>query len=108
MRAGERMVTLVDGSEVSNYSAEWREECEAREVCRLRGYWTTDSETGRRYHINDRLHRRMYMREVEKRRGREARERLEACVHVVWRAEFATDRSSVEIDHSSASAGLRA
>jgi hypothetical protein len=28
----ERMVTLYDGTEVSNYSEEWRHECEARAI----------------------------------------------------------------------------
>ena len=32
MRLGERMVQLVDGTEVSNYSEAWRAECEARTV----------------------------------------------------------------------------
>jgi hypothetical protein len=31
-RHGERMVTLHDGTEVSNYSEEWRHECEARAI----------------------------------------------------------------------------
>lgn len=34
-RIGERMVTLIDGREVSNYSEEWRHECEARHIARL-------------------------------------------------------------------------
>lgn len=32
MRLGERMVQLVDGRKVSNYSEEWRLECHARDV----------------------------------------------------------------------------
>lgn len=34
-KRGERMVTLHDGREVSNYSREWMLECEARAVARL-------------------------------------------------------------------------
>lgn len=33
---GERMVALVDGSQVSNYSEAWRIECEARSILGLR------------------------------------------------------------------------
>lgn len=34
MNPGERMVTLADGRDVSNYSPEWREECLARDLLR--------------------------------------------------------------------------
>lgn len=67
-------VTLVDGRTVGSWSEDWREECEARAVCKL-----------------PRKHdRRMYLLAVEKKRGREAMKRLELLVFAVWRAEFAT------------------
>ena len=68
---GERMVTLFDGTVVSNYSEEWRAECEARTVCRM----------------PRKLDRRLYMQAVEARRGREARDAVESLVRKVWGTE---------------------
>ncbi|WP_441253651.1 DUF7696 family protein [Bradyrhizobium sp. 613_E4_N2_2] len=68
---GERHdVTLHDGRVVSNYSAEWRLEVEARWVCRLRDRWA----------------RMNYIRDIEKRRGKDAAEKLKLRVYAVWQS----------------------
>lgn len=72
MNPGERPVTLIDGREVSNYSEEWRAECEARTVCRM----------------PNRFSRNEYMEKVKSRRGEEAHRVLWELVLQVWNAEF--------------------
>lgn len=71
VRPGERMVTLIDGREVSNYSEEWRHECEARYVARL----PTKAE------------RHGYLGQVESFRGREARLDLQKLAQEIFYAE---------------------
>lgn len=72
MNPYERMVTLIDGRVVSNYSEEWRAECEARSVCRMPG-------KGARWkHIDA----------VKARRGEVAAEELRKLVSRIWDAEF--------------------
>jgi hypothetical protein len=65
-------VTLIDGREVSTYSEEWRIECEARAVCKLR----------------TRMHRHDYMERVRSRRGADAHKQLWDLVLQIWNAEF--------------------
>lgn len=72
MNPGERPVTLIDGREVSNYSEEWRAECEARTVCRM----------------PNRFRRHEYMNKVKERRGDAAYSALWDLVLRVWDAEF--------------------
>lgn len=72
MNPGERPVTLIDGREVSNYSEEWRAECEARTVCRM----------------PNRLSRNDYMEKVKSRRGELAFTQLRELVLQVWNSEF--------------------
>jgi len=84
-----KMVTLIDGREVSNHSEEWRAECEARAVCRMGGQWREDSESGKRFFIRPRVVRKLYCEAVEKKRGKEAADALRDLVVKVWNAEFA-------------------
>lgn len=69
---GETTVTLIDGRQVSSNSEEWRAECEARAVCRLR----------------TRLNRHDYMERVKEKRGEESAEALRQLVLRVWNAQF--------------------
>lgn len=71
LRQGERDVILVNGDTVSNYSPEYILQSEARHICRL----------------PRKVDRRIYLAGVEKRRGLEARDVLEAWVHLVWKAD---------------------
>jgi hypothetical protein len=68
MRPGDRQVALIDGRMVSNYSPEWRIECEARHVLAMR----------------DILARREYLAAIKKRRGDVAGKQLEDLVRAVW------------------------
>lgn len=72
MNPYERMVTLIDGREVSNYSEEWRQECEARTVCQM----------------PHRLARNDYLNKVKSRRGEEEHRALWELVLRIWNAEF--------------------
>lgn len=88
LNPGERMVTLIDGREVSNYSEEWRFECEARTVCKMTGYVHIDPNNGRRTPIPARSVRNKYMHNVGERRGVEYERRLRDMVFHIWDAEF--------------------
>lgn len=68
VRPGDRQVTLIDGSQVSNYSEAWRCECEARHVLAMPTV----------------LARREYLAAIRKRRGDVAGAKLEALVRAVW------------------------
>jgi hypothetical protein len=68
MRPGDRQVALVDGRQVSNYSEDWRAECEARHVLAMANV-----------HL-----RRIYLADVRKRRGDVAGKQLEDLVRAVW------------------------
>lgn len=81
-------MTLIDGRQVSNYSEEWRAECEARTVCRMPGYWHIDRETHRRTWIKEKAARIQYLLRVEQKRGKPASDALRALVLQVWNAEF--------------------
>lgn len=82
-RPNECMVTLIDGRQVSNYSEEWRHECEARTICLmpnkqarrnfLRGYTKPD---GKKF------------RGILGTRGESEVKRLEATIKAIWVAEF--------------------
>lgn len=67
----ERMVELHDGRRVSNYSEEWRAECEARAVLRM----------------PTKMHRRGYLLRVKEKRGQAAANALERHVMKLWEAE---------------------
>lgn len=62
------VVTLVDGRVVCNTCEDWRQECEARWVCRL----------------PDKQARVDYLASVEKRRGKEHADQLRAVIRAVW------------------------
>jgi hypothetical protein len=62
------LVTLIDGTQVRSDSEAWRAECEARGVLEMR---TKDA-------------RRMFLFKVEKRRGYDARNKLEADIYRVF------------------------
>lgn len=64
------LVTLHDGRVVDTWSEEWRAECEARAVLRMRS-------KGDRY---------AWLNAVENRRGKAARDALHARVLAIWRA----------------------
>ena len=70
-RTGERLVELHDGRQVSNYSEEWRAECEARAVLRL----------------PTKLRRQGYIIRVREKRGDEAANALERHVMKLWEHE---------------------
>lgn len=67
---GPQPVELHDGRQVDSFSEEWRAECEARRVVRMRSR-------------GDRLG---YLARVEERRGVAARKRLERDVLDLWNA----------------------
>lgn len=67
-RLGDRLVTLIDGTEVSNYSQEWRAECEARHVLAMPSI----------------IARREYLAAIRKKRGDAAGQQLEDLVRAVW------------------------
>jgi hypothetical protein len=62
------MVTLINGSVASNYSEQYRAECEARHVLAMANV-----------HL-----RRIYLADVRKRRGDVAGKQLEDLVRAVW------------------------
>lgn len=62
--------TLIDGRVVSTWSEEWRHECEARYVM--------DKPT--------KALRRKYLEEIERKRSRAARDRLEKTMLAIHRA----------------------
>lgn len=64
------IVTLLDGRQVDDASEDWRHECEARWVAR-------------RPTLAD---RRMYLDEVEHKRGRVEADRLRATMAAIWEA----------------------
>lgn len=66
-------VTLIDGRVVDTCSEEWRAECEARSVCRMR----------------TKADRLAYLERVRKKRSTAAMIALEGLIRDVWRAEFA-------------------
>jgi hypothetical protein len=68
MRPGDRQVALIDGSVVSNYSPEWRIECEARHVLAMPSI----------------ERRREYLAAIRKRRGDVAGKQLEDLVRALW------------------------
>ena len=62
------LVTLVDGRQVPIDSEEWRAECEARAILAMPTVAV----------------RREHLALIEKRRGRQPRERLEALILDIW------------------------
>lgn len=88
LNPGERMVTLIDGREVSNYSEEWRHECEARMVCKMQGFTHVDPKTGKQSRISGRSERNIHIHKVGEKRGPEAAQKLRDLVFVIWNAEF--------------------
>ena len=63
-------VTLLDGTQVDSTSEAWRHECEARAIAALR---TLDE-------------RRAWLESVEKRRGKDAADRLRQTMKALWGA----------------------
>lgn len=61
-------VTLQDGRQVDSASEEWRHECEARSILKLR---TIDA-------------RREHLDAIEKRRGKAEADRLRETVRALW------------------------
>lgn len=82
------VVTLIDGREVSSDSEEWRHECEARAVCKMRGYIHTDKATGRRSPVSAKSVRHRYMIAVAEKRGQPAADALRDLVLRIWNDEF--------------------
>ena len=68
-----RMMTTHDGREVPSDSEEWRAECEARFMLKMR----------------TKQHRHSYLEAVEKRRGADSRRALERLVMLVWESDRA-------------------
>jgi hypothetical protein len=67
----ERTVTLVDGTEVSNYSQEWRHQCEAQHILNM----------------PSKQARQVLLSEIENRRGSPARRALENLILALWKAK---------------------
>ncbi|PZQ21153.1 MAG: hypothetical protein DI569_12875 [Sphingopyxis macrogoltabida] len=67
---GARIVVLADGTQVSNYSEEWRRECEARSILRLPTLWD----------------RKRRLERLEKSRGKPAVDQLRAAMMIIWKA----------------------
>lgn len=65
-----QMVTLIDGRHVDSASEEWRHESEARAIAALR----TQAD------------RRIWLEDIERKRGKAAAERLRATMKALWEA----------------------
>ncbi len=65
------LVRLLDGREVSSSSEHWRHECEARAIAALPT-------------LNE---RRAWLEAVEKRRGKDAADRLRVTMKALWDAK---------------------
>lgn len=93
-RPGERIVTLVDGSQVSNYSEDWRHECEARAVLAMptlrqrRAYLYGETESVR---INGKWVTKLSTRGIQQVRGMGEVKRLEATMTTIWRMKRASN-----------------
>ena len=74
----DKLVTLIDGRQVSYRSEEWRAECEARHVAR----------------IPFRDERHGYLDGVEKNRGKEARVALQKLAEKIFYAELAAKKAA--------------
>lgn len=61
-------VRLIDGTEVDSASEAWRHECEARAISKL-------PSTGQR---------RAWLEDLERRRGKEAADRLRNTIKALW------------------------
>lgn len=70
---GAREVTLHDGKVVSNYSEEWRLECEARSILAMPGVWR----------------RQNFLALIEKKRGAKVADTLKARMLAIWELEKA-------------------
>lgn len=74
----EKRVRLLDGREVSNLSEDWRHECEARAVARMP---TKEARHG-------------HLAAVERHRGKEARQALQALAEKIFYAEHSASKRS--------------
>ena len=70
MAAGQ-LVTLLDGSQVDSASEAWRHESEARAIAALRPLAS----------------RRVWLEDVERKRGKAAADRLRATMAALWDAK---------------------
>lgn len=92
----EHLVTLIDGRQVSNYSEEWRHECEARAILAIPGirwrrahlYGETES-----VRISGKWIEKRTVKGIEQWRGPEAVRRLEETMTAIWRANRAAARA---------------
>lgn len=85
-RPGERLVTLHDGRQVSNYSEEWRHECEARHVLNM------PTKTARQNYLwGTRDHWGKYSGGIRQKRGDDACRRLEDTILALWQKQAAND-----------------
>jgi 5-enolpyruvylshikimate-3-phosphate synthase len=64
-------VALLDGRQVDSASEAWRHECEARYIAALPSL----------------AERRIYLTEVERRRGKAEADRLRATMKALWKAK---------------------
>ena len=93
---GEHLVALIDGRMVSNYSDEWRHECEARAILAMpglrqrRAFLYGETEHVR---INGKWIEKRTCRGIEQVRGKDAVKRLEATMTAIWKANRAAARA---------------
>ncbi len=77
---GARMVTLLNGTQASNYSEAWRLECEARHVANLPTTWDR-----RTYLFGEIDQWGKPVGGVKQRRGEAAAKQLAELVAIIWR-----------------------
>ncbi|MGQ3289056.1 DUF7696 family protein [Sphingopyxis sp.] len=78
VHAGARIVALADGTPVSNYSEEWRRECEARGILRLPSLFD----------------RQQRLKALEKTRGKPAVDQLRESMTAIWNAAQAEQKQA--------------
>lgn len=90
MRLYERMVTLHDGTEVSNYSEEWRHECEARAILNMTPL------AARRAYLYGTIDKWGKLSGgIDKKRGQDALKALEATMVALWTKRNADAKAAV-------------
>lgn len=94
----ERLVTLLDGRQVSSWSEEWRHECEARTILAMpslrqrRAFLYGETEHVRA--PGGKWVEKRTVRGIEQTRGKDEVRRLEATMTAIWKAQRAARRGA--------------